>query len=213
MSAAGSLGYIQRQASATRKETIEIAVPQPCAEPDTSRAMCPWPKGSVLSLPRMLLTLSPFVVAPYEPSVAAGLALLLPITHMSANCPRCFAACAVAVYSGANFMLLDQLMDDSTEYMVFAIIMGVHLLPLILLCWPRLNSFITTVGVIVNISAWYIVDTSVAIAYPLLSAVAGLFLLTTLYICGRLKLYECSPVDHLLNIFRGKFFTWSSYAL
>ena len=213
MPAAGSLGYIQRQAPATRKETVEIAVPEPCTEADTPRNMCAWPKGSALSLVRMLLTLSPFVVAPYEPSVAAGLALLLPITHISANYPGCFTAGAVAVYSGANFMLLEQLMNDSVAYTAFAIIMGVHLLPLILLCWPRLNSFVTAVGIIVNISAWYVVDTSVAIAYPLLSAVAGLFLLTTLYICGQFKMYDCSPTDHLINVFRGKFFTWSTYSL
>merc|ERR1711998_370684 len=102
-------------------------------------------------------------------------------------------------------------MNDSVEYMVFAIIIGVHLLPLIILCWPRLNSFVTTVGIIVNIVAWYIVDTSVAIAYPLLSAVAGLFLLTTLYICGQMKLYDCSPIGHLINVFRGKFFAWHTY--
>ena len=214
MASAGSLGYLQRHAT-SRKETVEISVPGTC-EPtmDSSRELCSWPKGSAISLVRMLLTLSPFLVAPYEPGVAAGLALLLLIAHRSSNAPGCFNVCAVAVYSGANFMLLEQLMDDSVVYTVFAIIMGVHLLPLIILGWPRFCSLVTAVGVIVNISAWYALGMdTVAIAYPLLSAVAGLFLLTTLYLCSYLDLYMCSPVGHLMMVCKGDFFTWKKYRL
>ena len=215
-----SLGYRKPNLGMTRPTApalpdVEISTTTTQEDSAPDEGGIPWPKGPLLTVPRLFLAVLPFVLLPVDTTASAYLLALPSILHLMSNCPGCMFMMSISIYTASNILLLLQLNDGSTTFYALCGVVGAHLLPFYVLGgWYKVSSLLAVVGACVNAGAWLALGTStVDVVYAFLPVVASMYLLTTIYLHFSVKFPPIFPVAYVIALATGTTYGWYTFDL